>query len=353
MSGYLETTAGTPEAVRRIAMVERLPCSELLISPDWQPHAPTLQRQGRVYASRFPGQKRTAMAVGQSRWDSRAIDVEQTATPETRYYDLWHGVELKPKVIGQAATLAFEMEAHGYGAVLAVEGPRKPGNLDTLLHGMAERANIRLGNLSSQWQVLPQKIVEIPRTEPAKEVPEGMVLVPAASIASKFPAWRSKGATVRASTFSTLGKICRGAATTSRWTCKGSTSTSTRSPTPSSSGSSTLRATGPRMNTTSSRTGPTEPILGVGPQAGHLGLAGGRPGLRRLGWQAAAARMGVAVRGARRDGRLYPWGKEPDPAAARAAIRSPTASAERRRCVPQGREPVGRDGPRGQRLAVD
>ena len=35
-------------------------------------------------------------------------------------------MELKPKVTGQAATLAFEIEAYGFGAVLAVEGPQKP-----------------------------------------------------------------------------------------------------------------------------------------------------------------------------------------------------------------------------------
>jgi formylglycine-generating enzyme required for sulfatase activity len=180
-----QLTPRDAEAVRRIAMVERA-MSELLISPDWQPHAPTLQRQGRVYASRFPGQKQTLwLLVNRSSRDSQGDQIQAPATPETRYYDLWHGVELKPKVIGQAATLAFEMEAHGYGAVLAVEGPRKPGNLDTLLHGMAERANIRLGNLSSQWQVLPQKMVKIPRTKPAKEAPEGMVLIPAAKFRFK------------------------------------------------------------------------------------------------------------------------------------------------------------------------
>ena len=40
-------------------------------------------------------------------------------TPGTRFYDLWHGEELKPEVQGDRALLSFEIEAHGFGAVLA------------------------------------------------------------------------------------------------------------------------------------------------------------------------------------------------------------------------------------------
>ena len=37
-------------------------------------------------------------------------------------YDVWHGEELKPEVSGSTATLSFEMEAHGFGAMLATDG---------------------------------------------------------------------------------------------------------------------------------------------------------------------------------------------------------------------------------------
>ncbi len=174
-----QLTPRDAEAVRRMAMIERA-VSELLVSPDWQPHAPTLQREGGVYASRFPGQKRTLwLLVNRSGRDSQGDQLRLPTAPETRYYDLWHGVELKPKVAGEVATLAFEIEGYGYGAVLAVEGPQKPEKLDTLLRRMAERANIRLGSLSSQWKPLAQQIVAIPPTKPAREVSEGMVLIPA------------------------------------------------------------------------------------------------------------------------------------------------------------------------------
>jgi formylglycine-generating enzyme required for sulfatase activity len=174
-----QLTPRDAEAVRRIAMIERAE-SELLVSPDWQPHAPTLQRENGVYASRFPGQKRTLwLLVNRSGRDSQGDQLQVPTTSEARYYDLWHGAELKPKVMGKAATLAFEIEGYGYGAVLAVEGPQKSEKLATLLRRMAERANIRLGSLSSQWKPLAQQIVAIPPTKPAREVPKGMVLIPA------------------------------------------------------------------------------------------------------------------------------------------------------------------------------
>ena len=39
-----------------------------------------------------------------------------------RYFDLYHGVELKPAVDGEDAVLSFDIEANGYGAILATPG---------------------------------------------------------------------------------------------------------------------------------------------------------------------------------------------------------------------------------------
>ena len=38
-----------------------------------------------------------------------------------RYFDLYHGVELTPERDGNEAVLAFPIEAHGYGAILATK----------------------------------------------------------------------------------------------------------------------------------------------------------------------------------------------------------------------------------------
>ena len=100
-------------------------------------------------------------------------------TTSTRYYDLWHGAELKLDLSGETATLSFDLEARGYGAVLAQLGDRTPPELPKLLAQTAELAKTSLGSLSAQWQALPQRLVDIPATPPAATAPEGMVAIPA------------------------------------------------------------------------------------------------------------------------------------------------------------------------------
>ena len=43
----------------------------------------------------------------------------------TRYFDLYHGVELMPRAKAKLSVLSFPIEAHGYGAILAISG--EPG----------------------------------------------------------------------------------------------------------------------------------------------------------------------------------------------------------------------------------
>ena len=57
------------------------------------------------------------------------------ATTGMRYFDLYHGVELKPKIEGALAVLSFDLEAHGYGAILATPG--EPGEPIKSLHACA------------------------------------------------------------------------------------------------------------------------------------------------------------------------------------------------------------------------
>ena len=107
------------EALRRIATIERA-MADLLVSPDWEPHVPTLQ-QGRVRQP-IPGEGQNALAAGQSleQGSRRRATGRAAFRGRSRYYDLWNGVELKPAIDGQTAKLAFPIEARGYGAVLAV-----------------------------------------------------------------------------------------------------------------------------------------------------------------------------------------------------------------------------------------
>ncbi len=172
-----ELTPHDAEALRRIATIERA-MADMLASPNWEPHVPTLQ-QG-VFASRFPAKDRTLwLVVNRSKKDIRG---EQLAVPHSqgvRYYDLWNGVKLKPAIVAEAARLAFPIEARGYGAILAVPTEKTPADVKGLIGTMARLSLLPLSHYSSQWKTLPQKIVKIAATKPLPATTDGMVLIPA------------------------------------------------------------------------------------------------------------------------------------------------------------------------------
>ncbi len=173
-----QLTPRDAEALRRIAMIERA-VPELLTGPGFMPHCPTLQRAAGVYASEFRNHCRPKLwlLVNRSDRDSDGPQLHVPLYSGEEFHDLWHGVDLKPAVEKNWATLSFPIEKHGYGAILKVVGGKTPEAVAQLLPKMRERAKTRLADSSAQWKCLPQKIVDIPRTAPAKEVPEGMVLV--------------------------------------------------------------------------------------------------------------------------------------------------------------------------------
>ena len=164
------------EALRRIAKNERA-FSDLLISSDWKPHAPTLQYG--VFASKFPAKTETLWTiVNRNDFDATGRQIKIPYKQGTHYYDVWHGVELVPEVDGLTATLSFDMEPHGYGAVLATDTVSDAER--QLLADMRELAQKPLSSFSHEWHFLPQQLVEIPSTKPAPTALEGMVKVPEA-----------------------------------------------------------------------------------------------------------------------------------------------------------------------------
>jgi formylglycine-generating enzyme required for sulfatase activity len=92
------------------------------------------------------------------------------------YYDLWHGVELTPALANDKASLSFDLEALGFGAVLATE--ENPSWLREFLTFMAERSRTPLANYSREWKFVSQTLVENPATKPAASAPPGMVPIP-------------------------------------------------------------------------------------------------------------------------------------------------------------------------------
>jgi len=173
-----QMTPRDAEALRRISKIERA-FADLLISPGWEPHAPTLQYG--VFASKWPGHGRTLWTiVNRNEYGVQGREIRVDYKDGTRYFDIWHGVELKPEINRNAALLRFGMEAQGFGAVLAVEPNFDASGLMPLLAEMKELSLTPLQSLSREWKFLPQHIVEIPRTKPAASAPEGMVRIPAA-----------------------------------------------------------------------------------------------------------------------------------------------------------------------------
>ena len=162
------------ESVRRIGTIERA-LTSLLTSPDWEPFTPVLQPES-VFASKWPGDSETLWTlVNRSQTPSSGPQLRVSGEPGVRYYDLWHGVELRPDGRNE---LSFEIEPDGYGAVLACR--RAPKGLSRLLSTMRELSARPLTSFSKANTVLPQAMTPIAPTPRRDSAPEGMVRIPGA-----------------------------------------------------------------------------------------------------------------------------------------------------------------------------
>jgi gamma-glutamyl hercynylcysteine S-oxide synthase len=163
------------EAVRRIAKIERR-FAEDLVSPLWEPHSPMLQYE--VYASKWPGKQETLWTIiNRNEYPQVGQQMALPVREGIRYFDLWHGVELKPEVKDNVVALSFEIETGGYAAILATKTPSD--DLPQFLLEMKKLNSVSLESFSKERKVLPQKITEIPLTKRADTVPTGMVKIPA------------------------------------------------------------------------------------------------------------------------------------------------------------------------------
>lgn len=173
-----QITPRDAEALRRVARIERQ-FAELLVGPGWQPHTPTLLYG--AFSSQFSRSGATLWTVvnrNEYALTGRQLDVPYAAA---HYYDLWHGVPVEPETHGQRAILSFDMEPHGFGAILAISGTPDAA-LEKFLAQSRELARTPLSSYSHEWKVLPQQLVEIAQTTGARGAPPGMIRIPA----SKF-----------------------------------------------------------------------------------------------------------------------------------------------------------------------
>jgi iron(II)-dependent oxidoreductase len=115
------------EALRRVAYIERQ-FAELLVSRDWEPYAPTCN----TACSRLAFPARGALlwtVVNRNEYDVSGEQIQVRHMEGARYYDVWNGVEIKPRIAGAGAVLSFAVEANGFGAILAVMPGGAPQNL--------------------------------------------------------------------------------------------------------------------------------------------------------------------------------------------------------------------------------
>ena len=172
-----QLTPRDAQTLKRIAAILRHN-APLLVSMDWRPYAPTLQ--AGVFASRFPGADHTLWTLVNR--NEYAVDGEQLAVahaPGTRYFDLWNGTEVAPRLSGEQAVFSAPLEPRGFGALLALSANATADDLPEFLARMQAMARVPLQSLSHQWQPLRQAMVPTAPTAPQARAPEGMVEIPA------------------------------------------------------------------------------------------------------------------------------------------------------------------------------
>ena len=169
------------EATRRVATIERA-VAPFLISTEWEPLIPML-RYG-IFASRWSLNDQTVWTiVNRNEYEVEGHEIELQPEEGMRYFDLYHGAELRPDRDPDGKTvLSFDVEAHGYGALLATKTAPNAG-IQALMSKMKEMTAKPLASYSHEWTVLPQQIVPITPTKPPSASPAGMVKIPAGDFA--------------------------------------------------------------------------------------------------------------------------------------------------------------------------
>jgi iron(II)-dependent oxidoreductase len=174
------------EALRRVSTIQRA-LADYLVSPDWEPHYPTLQ--SGVYASSFPTKEGTLyLLINRSDKDLSGMQMQAFIGESFHgsFYDLWHGVKLRPEVVGgppsglDSAKLSFNIEAHGFGAVLVLDGGQVPPQVEKAFAKMKVLTQKPLASFDDDWTMLLQQIVPIAPTPKAATAPDGMIEIPAA-----------------------------------------------------------------------------------------------------------------------------------------------------------------------------
>jgi formylglycine-generating enzyme required for sulfatase activity len=178
------------EATRRVAAIER-GVAPFLVSPDWEPMYP-MHGYG-VFASRWPLKDQTVWTiVNRNDYDLSGRQMDVPLTAGMRYFDLYHGTELKPDAVGKTNVLSFDLEADGYGVILATPG-EPAAEIKALMPRMAAITKQPLTSFSHEPTFLSQSMVPIPATTPSAEMPDAMIRIPGGDFVFKVQGTEIEG----------------------------------------------------------------------------------------------------------------------------------------------------------------
>ena len=113
------------EATRRVATIERA-VAPFFASQEWEPFYP-MHTMACSPAGGRSGEQTVWTIVNRNEYDVSGPQMTVPHKDGMRYFDLYHGVELKPVMKGDDAVLEFATEGHGYGAVMAMAGEPDAG----------------------------------------------------------------------------------------------------------------------------------------------------------------------------------------------------------------------------------
>ena len=164
------------EATRRVATLER-GLAEYLVSRDWEPMYPMLHYG--VFASRWPLNGSTVWTiVNRNEYDVDGPQMEVSASAGMRYFDLYGGRELQAqKDSAGKSILSFSVEANGFRSILATNSPTDP-KIQKLMVEMKQMTAKLLASFSTERDMLKQEIVEIAAKNAASREPLGMIPIP-------------------------------------------------------------------------------------------------------------------------------------------------------------------------------
>lgn len=170
------------EATRRMATIER-GVAPFLVSKGWEPFYPT--HSYGIFASRWPHENQTVWTiVNRNEYDVSGPQISVPAVDGQRYFDLYHGKELKGEREGDNDVLSLDIEAHGIGAVLATTSDPSPV-MQRLLTQMHSMTATPLSSYAAEWTPIPQQLVDIHPTTAQASAPKGMIKIPASNFLFK------------------------------------------------------------------------------------------------------------------------------------------------------------------------